>query len=348
MKAAVWHAKKDIRVENVDEPVVEAGSVKIKVEQAGICGSDMHEYVAGPIMIPTETAHPLTKGTAPVIMGHEFAGEVVEVGEGVRHVNVGDRVTIEPMILCGECKACREGRYNLCAVIGCFGMSGVGGGFSEFTVVPENMVHKIPDHMSYELAALVEPTAVAFYAVEQSRLKVGGTAAVFGAGPIGLLTAQVCFLAGAEKVFVMELAEERRKVAEQIGAIAINPAEVNVSEEIMKQTDGGVDVSFEATGVPVVLQQAIDSTKMSGQIIIESLWESNPTIDANSVVFKDLHIAGSIGYRNVFPTVIQLIADGKLDVTKMITKKIALDDIVTEGFESLLQEKSQVKILIKP
>ncbi|GIP62314.1 butanediol dehydrogenase [Virgibacillus pantothenticus] len=349
MKAAVWYAKKDIRVENVDEPVVEAGEVKIKVEWAGICGSDLHEYVAGPITIPTEAPHPLTKGTAPVIMGHEFAGEVVEVGKNVTQVALGDRVTVEPMITCGKCKACRQGRYNLCEVIAAFGMSGVGGGFSEYTVVSEDMVHKIPEHMSYELAALVEPTAVAMHAVKLSNLKVGDTVAVFGAGPIGLLTVQASFLAGAKKVFAIELSEERRKVATKLGAVAISPAESDVAEEIMKQTAGdGADISFEATGVPVVLEQAVNSTKMGGEIVIESLWESKPELDANSLVFKELNLIGSIGYRNIFPTVIDLIADGKLEVSDLVTKKIALDNIVEEGFESLLQEKSQVKILIKP
>ncbi|API93680.1 MULTISPECIES: 2,3-butanediol dehydrogenase [unclassified Virgibacillus] len=349
MKAAVWYAKKDIRVENVDEPVVEAGEVKIKVEWAGICGSDLHEYVAGPITIPTEAPHPLTKGTAPVIMGHEFAGEVVEVGKNVTQVALGDRVTVEPMITCGKCKACRQGRYNLCEVIAAFGMSGVGGGFSEYTVVSEDMVHKIPEHMSYELAALVEPTAVAMHAVKLSNLKVGDTVAVFGAGPIGLLTVQASFLAGAKKVFAIELSEERRKVATKLGAVAISPAESDVAEEIMKQTAGdGADISFEATGVPVVLEQAVNSTKMGGEIVIESLWESKPELDANSLVFKELNLIGSIGYRNIFPTVIDLIADGKLEVSDLVTKKIALDNIVKEGFESLLQEKSQVKILIKP
>lgn len=348
MKAAVWYAKKDIRVEDVTEPVVKPGEVKIKVAWAGICGSDLHEYVAGPITIPTEEPHPLTNKTAPVIMGHEFSGEIVEVGEEVQTLKVGDRVVVEPVISCGECNSCRQGFYNNCERIGCYGMSGVGGGFSEYAAVPETMVHKIPNKLSYELAALVEPMAVSLHAVRQSRLKVGDSVAIFGAGPIGLLTIQACLLAGAERVFVVELSEERRKVAEKLGAITINPVEVNTVAEILNQTNGGVDVSFEATGVSVVLQQAINSTKMAGEVVIVSLWESNPELSANTVVFKEMNIVGSIGYRNIFPTVIQLIAEGRLKVADLITKKIDIDDIVGEGFETLLNDKSQVKILIKP
>lgn len=348
MKAARWYNKKDIRVEQVEEPVIEAGKVKIKVAWAGICGSDLHEYVAGPILLPVDEPHPLTKEKAPLIMGHEFSGDVVEVGEGVTHVKVGDRVTVEPIWRCGECAGCRSGRYNLCDQLGFHGLAGGGGGFAEYTTVPEVMVHKIPDHMSYELAALVEPAAVALHAVRQSKLKTGDTAAVFGAGPIGLLNIQACFLAGAEKVYAIELSEERKELAANLGATVIDPSEVNPVEEIVKLTNGGVDVSYEVTGVPVVLQQAIDSTKLAGETVIVSIWESNPAIDANTVVLKEKNIVGTIAYRDIFPAVINLIAEGRFDAGKLITKKIDLDDIVNEGFETLVKEKSQVKILVKP
>src|SRR5690625_3012376 len=149
------------------------------------------------------------------------------------------------------------------------------------------MVHKMPDEKSYELAARVEPAAVSLHVVCQSHLKAGDSAAIFGAGPIGLLTIQACFLAGAEKVYVIELSEERKKLAAKLGATVIDPNKVNTVEEIVNLTNGGVDVSFEVTGVPVVLQQAIDSTKLAGETVIVSIWESNPTIDANNIVLKD-------------------------------------------------------------
>lgn len=348
MKAARWHNKKDIRIEEVEQPVVKQGDVKIKVAWTGICGSDLHEYAAGPILIPAGEEHPLTKDKAPVILGHEFSGEVVEVGENVKRVNVGDRVTVEPIYRCGECAGCKAGFYNLCEHLGFHGLAGGGGGFSEFTTVPEVMVHKIPDEMSYEHAAIVEPAAVALHAVRQSRLKAGDTAAVFGAGPIGLLTIEACLIAGADKVFIVELSEERRALAEELGAIPIDPANVDAVEEIIKLTDGGVDVSFEVTGVPVVLQQSIDCTKIQGETVIVSIWEQNPAIDANNVVLKERNIVGTIAYRDIFPATIDLVAKGKFSADKLVTKKIALDDIVEEGFEALLHEKSQVKILVHP
>jgi len=348
MKAARWHNKKDIRVEQVDEPIIESGKVKIKIAWTGICGSDLHEYMAGPILIPKDEPHPLTNEKAPLIMGHEFSGEVVEIGHDVTNVAIGDRVTVEPIWRCGECAACRSGRYNLCDDLGFHGLAGGGGGFAEYTTVPEIMVHKIPDEMSYELAALVEPAAVALHAVRQSHLKAGDSAAIFGAGPIGLLTIQACFLAGAEKVYVIELSEERKKLAAKLGATVIDPNKVNTVEEIVNLTNGGVDVSFEVTGVPVVLQQAIDSTKLAGETVIVSIWESDPAIDANNIVLKEKNVIGTIAYRDIFPAVINLIAEGKFDAGQIITKKIDLDDIVDEGFEALIKEKSQIKILVRP
>lgn len=347
MKAARWHNQKDIRVEQVEQPIAKNGDVKIKVAWTGICGSDLHEYAAGPILIPADVEHELTKDKAPIIMGHEFSGEVVEVGNDVKRIKIGDRVTVEPIYRCGECAGCRAGLYNLCEHLGFHGLAGGGGGFSEFTTVPEVMVHTIPDDMSFEHAAFVEPAAVALHAVRQSKLKAGDTAAVFGAGPIGLLTIEACLIAGADKVYAIELSEERRAMAQELGAIPIDPAHVDAVEEIINLTSGGVDVSFEVTGVPVVLQQSIDCTKIQGETVIVSIWEQNPSIDANNVVLKERTIIGTIAYRDIFPATINLIAQGKFSADKLITKKIALDDIVQEGFETLLHDKSQVKILVQ-
>jgi (R,R)-butanediol dehydrogenase/meso-butanediol dehydrogenase/diacetyl reductase len=145
MKAAVWYNAKDVRVVEVEEPKVEDGKVKIEVEWCGICGSDLHEYDAGPMTIPVDKPHPLTGQVAPVILGHEFSGRVVETGNGVTHVQVGDRVVVEPILRCGQCFPCQRGYYNLCEKRGFHGITSDGGGFSEYTVVPAHLVYKLPD-----------------------------------------------------------------------------------------------------------------------------------------------------------------------------------------------------------
>lgn len=348
MKALRWHGVKDLRLENIAEPTATSGKVKIKVEWCGICGSDLHEYTAGPIFIPTETPHPLSGDMAPVTMGHEFSGQVVEVGEGVENFKVGDRVVCEPIFACGECTACKQGKYNLCDQMGFYGLAGGGGGFSEYASIPVEMLHKIPDNVSFEQGALVEPSAVALHAVKQSKLKVGDKAVVFGAGPIGLLVIEALRASGASEIYAVELSNERKAKAEELGAIALDPSKYDdIVSEIHKRTNGGADVTFEVTGVPVVLKQAINATKLNGETMIVSIAEKEAQIMPNDIVMQERTITGIIGYRNVFPAVISLMAKGYFSAEKLVTKRIKLDQVVEEGFEALLKEKNQVKILVK-
>ncbi|MDY7224467.1 2,3-butanediol dehydrogenase [Halalkalibacterium halodurans] len=348
MQALRWHGVKDVRVDDIAEPATLKGKVKIKVKWCGICGSDLHEYAAGPIFIPQNSPHSLTEEKAPIVMGHEFSGQVVEVGDGVTKCEEGDRVVIEPIFACGTCTACKQGKYNLCEQLGFLGLAGGGGGFSEYVTVDEHMVHKIPDTVSFEQGALVEPAAVALYAVRQSQFNVGDQAVVFGTGPIGLLVIEALKASGASKIYAVELSTERRQRAEQLGAIALNPAEVNVVEKIQRLTDGGADVSFEVTGVPIVLTQAIESTKLNGQTMIVSIFEKEASFQPNLVVMRERNIAGIIGYRDIFPAVISLMNQGYFSAETLVTKRIGLHDIVEQGFEALMKEKSQVKILVSP
>ncbi len=349
MKAARWHAAKDIRIDEIDEPSPQDNQVKIKIAYTGICGSDLHEYVAGPIVIPVETAHPQTGGKAPIVMGHEFSGEVVEIGAGVSRVQPGDKVVVEPIYACGTCAPCRQGHYNLCDIIGLHGLSGGGGGFSPFTVVREAMVHKLPDGMSMEQGALAEPAAVALHAVRNSSLKVGDAAVVFGAGPIGLMVIEALRAAGIARIYAVEMAPERLAAAQSLGATRVfNPADGDVVEQVRSLTGGGADTAFEVTGVASVLTQALTVTKAGGEVVIASLWEQDPGLAANLVVLREKTIKGTVCYRDIFPAVLDLMQKGYFPVDKLVTRKIGLDDIVDKGFETLLNDKSQVKILVKP
>ncbi|KRD91708.1 butanediol dehydrogenase [Bacillus sp. Root147] len=347
MKALRWHGVKDVRLEHIAEPTVSQGKVKIKVECCGICGSDLHEYTAGPIFIPTEEPHPLSKDKAPVVLGHEFSGQVVEIGEGITNVKVGERVVVEPIYACGECEGCKQGKYNLCNKMGFYGLAGGGGGFSEYASIPVEMIHKIPEVVSYEQGALVEPSAVALHAVRQSKLKVGDKAAVFGTGPIGLLVIEALKASGASEIYAIELSEQRRQKAEELGAIVINPQEYDPVAEVHKRTGGGVDVSYEVTGVPLVLTQAINSTKSGGETMIVSIFEKEASIHPQTIVLQERTVTGIIGYRDVFPAVISLMAKGYFSADKLVTKRIKLENVIEEGFETLLKEKEQVKILVK-
>jgi (R,R)-butanediol dehydrogenase/meso-butanediol dehydrogenase/diacetyl reductase len=350
MKAALWYDTKDIRVETIPEPSLEKDQVKIKVSYCGICGSDLHEYLAGPIFIPVEEPHPISKDKAPIVMGHEFAGVVAAVGEDVTGIKVGDRVCVEPIYSCGTCHSCRKGHYNVCEQLGFIGLSGGLGGFSEYSVVPSKMIHKIPDNMTWEQAALVEPAAVAVHAVRQSDMKIGDSVAVIGTGPIGLLVIQAAKAAGASKIAAVEVSPERRDFAEQAGAdLVIDPLEREPVEAIKEFTNGlGVDVAFEVAGIEATIHTAIESTKPEGNVVNISIWEKPASIPVNQFILTERKMTSIIAYRNIFQQVIQLIANGQMKATELITKKISLDQIVTEGFEALTNNKNQIKILVDP
>jgi (R,R)-butanediol dehydrogenase/meso-butanediol dehydrogenase/diacetyl reductase len=209
------------------------------------------------------------------------------------------------------------------------------------------MLHKIPDSVSFEQGALVEPSAVALHAVRSSELKVGDKAAVFGTGPIGLLVIEALKASGASEIYAVELSEERKQKAAELGAIVIDPKEYDAVEEIHKRTQGGVDVAYEVTGVSPVLTQAIQSTKIGGETMIVSIFEKEASLHPQNIVMKERTVKGIIGYRDVFPAVISLMAQGYFSADKLVTKRIKLDQAIEEGFEGLLKERNQIKILVK-
>jgi (R,R)-butanediol dehydrogenase/meso-butanediol dehydrogenase/diacetyl reductase len=351
VKAARFHARGDIRVDDVPEPATRPGTVKVEVEWCGICGTDLHEYLEGPIFAPTpEAPHPLTGESVPITLGHEFAGVVAEVGEGVSRTRVGDKVVVEPYIVCGRCDACRNGRYNVCATLGFVGLSGYGGGFSQYVVAEERWIHPLGD-LGTDVGALVEPLAVAYHAVKLSRVQPGQTALVFGAGPIGLVTTAALKAAGVEQVIVAEPADVRKTKAGGAGADhVLDPRTTDVTAEVAELTDGrGADVSFECAGIDAVLKSAILSTRAGGTVVNVAIWGHEASVAMNDLVFREVTVVGSLAYANDHPATIEMVATGKVDPFQFITGRIGLDDIVRSGFEELVNNKEEnVKILVHP
>ena len=353
MKAARWYGIKDIRVEHVNQPIVKPYEVLIKVKWCGICGSDLHEYVAGPINIPIKSQHPLTKGVAPVTLGHEYAGVVEAIGSNVANLEIGDRVCIEPVIFCENCRACREGNQNACNKLGFQGLSGFGGGFAEYASFRADKVHKLPDSISFEDGALVEPIAVAYHSLKKCHFQAGQVAIVSGAGTIGLATIKVLKAMGASKIFVVQRESIRQEYAMNEGVTAVlDPYKVNVVAEIKRMTDDEMaDVSFETTGSQTCFDILLASIKSTGYLVNTSLWEENVTFDMNLVVFTEKNIVGTICYHtNEFNEVIALMEKNKITTDGLITKKVYLEDIASEGFNTLTgpDKKKHVKILVTP
>jgi len=351
MKAARYHGRGDIRVDDVPEPHVRPGTVLVEVEWCGICGSDLHEYLEGPIFVPTpEAPHGLTGESLPITLGHEFAGVVAEVGEGVDDLRPGNRVVVEPYIVCGRCDACQRGRYNVCRTLGFVGLSGLGGGFSRYVVAERRWIHPLGD-LGTDVGALVEPLAVAYHAVRLSGARPGDSALVFGAGPIGLVTTAALSAAGVEEVIVVEPAEARKQKAAVAGASSVlDPRTVDVTEAVDELTKGrGADVSFECAGVDQVLKTAIRSTRAGGTCVNVAIWGHEASVAVNDLVFREVNLLGSLAYAHDHPATIEMVTSGRVDPFQFITGRIDLDDIVPRGFEELVNNKEEnVKILVRP
>ncbi|GGH98878.1 2,3-butanediol dehydrogenase [Arthrobacter liuii] len=351
MKAARFHARKDIRIEDIPEPELRAGAVKIDVAWCGICGTDLHEFLEGPIFCPAPRhPHPLSHEESPVTLGHEFSGTISDVGEGVTGLAKGDNVVVEPYFVDGTCDMCQAGSYHLCRQMGFIGLAGGGGGLSEKIVVDARWVHPIGD-IPLDEAALIEPLSVAHHAVARSGVKAGDTALVGGSGPIGLLTAAVLKGMGVTTI-ISELTQARKEKATSSGVAdhVLDPSKENVPERVRELTGGtGADVAFECAGVNAVLDTMLDAVRPGAVVVNVSIWGAPATIDMQKIVLKEIDLRGTIAYVRDHPAVIRLVQEGKVDLKPFITGRIALEDLVEQGFDTLINHKdTAVKVLVHP
>ncbi len=346
MRAAVYYGPNKLEVTDVDEPRVGPGEVKIEVGFNGICGTDLHEYYAGPIFIPTEP-HALTGQQLPLVMGHEFAGTVTEVGSGVSGWAPGDRVAVEPLYRCDKCHSCRAGNYNICSTIGFHGLMS-DGAMAQYTVVPQRMLHRLPDNVSLELGALVEPMSVAYHAAALGDVHPGDTALVFGAGPIGIGLWFALTGMGLDDVHVVEPSATRRTAIEALGAKTLDPTAIDVPGFVADTTAGrGADAAYDAAGVEASVQTALGCVGARKPLVSVAIYEKPLTTPLLNLVMNESRIQGSLCYTPAdYEAVIGLMAQGRYDTTGWVST-IALDDVLDEGFEAL-HAGTKMKVLIDP
>ncbi|OCH91175.1 alcohol dehydrogenase GroES domain protein [Obba rivulosa] len=357
MKAARYYGPGNIRIEEIPEPVPKPGQVKIKVAWNGICGSDLHSYLTMLWVSPATEPNSITKEKLPVTMGHEMSGTIVELGEGVdtNHFSVGQNVVVEPLISCMNdyCASCLEGRRNVCPSMNFIGIAGWGGGLAEYITVDQELVHILPPRIPLEAGAMIEPLAVGWHAVNRSEFKAGNNVLVVGAGPIGLLLVKVLRARGASWIGVSEPAAARCKLALALGADDVfDPLTADVSAEVRKVTGGsGADVVFECSGIEAGLHTALNAVRARGNIVNISVWEKPPAFDVNLLMMREATFTATIGYESrVFPDLLRAVGEGKLDgIEALVTRKIALEEVVEKGIKALLHEKdTQIKILVHP
>ena len=336
MKAAIFHGAGQVEVADVPVPEVGAKEVLLRVHYCGICGSDLEAYHTGMY-------------EPGVVFGHEFAGQIVQVGEKVENWEKGDAVVVNDAIPCGRCGPCRQNKPTLCDDLVMPGIT-LNGGMAEYAVIPAQALHKLPEGVSLRQGALVEPLAVALHGVRRSALQSGDEVMVMGAGTIGLLTAKCARLAGAREVYVSEVDPSRASLAAQFGASAVfDPGQHNLAVEMASRCgDGGPAVIYVCTGSCSALEEAITLVDKGGQIMLLGLVVEPTAGDFFTLVLHELEIRGSyMGYEE-FPEALDLLAKGRVDVESLITHEIGLNEVVSLGFEVLDRaDAGVVKVLVK-
>jgi (R,R)-butanediol dehydrogenase/meso-butanediol dehydrogenase/diacetyl reductase len=341
MKALRWYGPQDLRYVDVIEPSPGKGQVKVKINLAGICGSEIREFAFGPLALSSDKA--------PLTIGHEFAGQVAEVGKGVKDFKIGDRVTGLGYRLCGECYFCKRGMYNLCLNGGFTGMN-IDGCMAEYMVAPAYSLYKLPDNVSDEAGALVEPLAVAIHAVNRANIQYGDVVAIVGDGTIGLCALMTAREAGASRIYLVAKRKGRGRLAPAMGVTEVIYVDENDPvKRISNLTNGlGADKSFECAGAEDSPQLAIDVVRKGGTAVFVGIFEKPALLNTSGLVFMQKNILGSSIYIDEARVAIDLLTEKRIDPLPLITSKVSLKDAVELGFKRLIaDEENNNKILLK-
>lgn len=344
MKAVALHAIKDLRYEDVDIPKIGEDDVLVKVKYVGICGSDMpRAMVSGAYHYPT-------------ITGHEFSGEVAELGDNVENLKVGQKVTVAPLIPCGTCEFCKKGEFALCETYQFLG-SRNDGGFAEYVRVPKANILPIPEGLDLETAAGIEPASISYQAVSKTNIKVGDTVAVVGCGPIGQFAIQWAKIFGASKVIAVDVLEDKLQLAKELGAdVIVNSKECNAVEKVLEITNGGVQAVIETAGIKFTEEQSVLMCRKHGRVIYlgishDELRFSAKTLDR--IMRGEIIIQGSWNsYSAPFPGIawsatLDFMKKGQIVFKPMISHRIKLEELPEYFFKMFNKEINYNKVLVE-
>ena len=337
MLQAVLEQPQKVTLRDIDKPVAGPGQILIKVKEIGVCGSDIHAYYG---------KHPYI--SCPIVQGHEFSGQVVEVGAGVKGLRTGTDVTVMPQVVCGTCYPCRHGSYHICnslKVIGCQ----VGGAAQEYFAVDAKLALPLPRGMSYDLGAMIEPAAVGAHALSRLGNVKGMNILVLGAGPIGNLTAQTARGLGARSVMITDVSDFRLDIARRCGIQGcVNPAKENLDEAIVRHFGSDrADAILECVGAQATVEQAITLSRKGTDIVIVGVFGQKPSIDIGLVQDKELRLIGTLMYREPdYRTAIRLLQSKAIDAAPLITHRFAFRDYAAAYLHIERNKDSTMKVLI--
>jgi len=335
-RAAVMYGTHDVRLEDV--PVPEPGSreVLVEIRAVGVCGSDVHYYEQGRIgsFVVRE----------PLILGHESMGTVVAIGEDATKHETGERVTLEPGVPDGTCRECRAGRYNLCPNVRFFATPPIDGAFTNYVSIHEDFVFSLPDELSDNAGALMEPLSVGIWACKKGRVTAGDHVLVTGAGPIGLLAMQVAFAQGATEVTVTDVADERLEISRKLGATRT----LNVAEDSLEESGLEADVLIECSGNERALGDGIRRVRPAGVAVVVGMGPNEETsVPLAFIQTREITLTGTFRYANTYPTAIDLAVTGKVDLDAMVTSHYGLSE-TEEALQASGKDPANVKPMVIP
>jgi L-iditol 2-dehydrogenase len=342
MKALLLSSYRHLELTDLPVPSPSPDEVLIRVAACGICGSDIHGYDGSS-----------GRRIPPLVMGHEAAGTVATVGSAVTNFAHGDRVTFDSTVYCGECSNCRRGDINLCDRRQVLGVScgdyRRAGAFAEFVVVPARILHRLPDNLPFEEAAMLEAVAVAIHAVNLAEISANTTALVIGAGTIGILTLQALRAAGCLRVFVTDVDVQRLELARQLGATQVLLSGNNLNAQIFQLTNNeGADVALEAVGANETVAAAIDAVRKGGTVVLVGNVAPNVNLPLQKVVTWQIRLQGSCASAGEYPQAIQGLASGAIQVKPLITAVAPLEEGASWFARLYAREPNLVKVVLLP
>ena len=344
MKALVLNDYKRLAVESIPEPQIQSDEVLIRVRSCGICGSDVHGFDGSS-----------GRRIPPLIMGHEAAGEIAATGSTVNRFEASERVTFDSMISCRNCVFCRAGRPNLCEDRRVLGVSCEDyrrhGAFAEYVAVPEHIVYRVPEGVTFDEAAMVEPVSVAVHAVDRADPSLGDTALVVGTGMIGLLTIQALRTAGCGRILAADLAVDRLTLAGELGAddVIQTGDGIDLPAMVRERTGGlGADLVMEAVGADATVSMSVDSVRKGGKVVLIGNITPTVSLGLQSVVTREIDVLGSCASSNDYPACLELMQRGKIRVLPVVSASVPLDR-GPEMFDRLYaREPNLTKVILRP
>lgn len=335
MRVSVLRGAGDLAVEERADPVPGPHDVLVRVRSVGVCGSDVHYYEHGRI-----GSH---KVESPLVLGHEPSGEVVEVGTEVDRGRIGQRVSLEPGVPDFTCAECRAGRYNLCPNVRFFATPPIDGAFAELVVVNEQFAHPVPESLSDDAAALLEPLSVGLWACRKSGVTAGSRVLVTGAGPVGLVAAQAAMALGAAEVTVTDVNPHRLKLAADLGATST----VDVSTVSLAQSGVEPDVLLECSGHPAATAEALTAVARAGRVVLVGMGSDVMPLPVSRIQEYELTITGTFRYSHTWPAAIALAASGRVELDRLVTGHYGLDQ-VGEALSAGRTDPLTVKPIVRP